>query len=90
MQLTARQSEMAARHLLAHLEEIPVLLKKQRWAELIAVAEFASRDAPAELAHTDPALYRLLRRQINEFRIRVWSCLDIGALRKLANRRIRR
>jgi hypothetical protein len=87
MPLTARQSEITARYLLAHPEEIPVLLKKKRWAELAAIAEFASQDAPQELAQTDPALYRLLRQQITEYRIRGWSCLDVKTLRKLANRR---
>jgi len=87
MHLTAGQCEMTARRLLAHLEEIPVLLKEQRRAELAALAEFASRYASPELAQTDPALYRLLRRQITEFRIRGWSCLDAKALRKLANRK---
>jgi hypothetical protein len=87
MHLTARQSEITARYLLAHLQEIPVFLKERRWAELAALAEFASRDASPELAQTDPALYRLLRQQITELRIRGWSCLDVKALRKLANKK---
>ena len=84
MPLTARQRELAARHLLAHLEEIPVYLKNRQWEELAAVVEFAEKDAPSSLTHTDPALYRMLRQQITEFRLRGWSCLSLKKLRALA------
>lgn len=84
MPLTARERELAARHLLAHPEEIPVYLKNRRWAELEAVVEFAAKDAPETLTHTDPALYRTLRQQITEFRLRGWSCLSLKKLSELA------
>ena len=84
MPLTARQSELTARHLLAHPEQIPVYLKQRRWDELAALVEFAERDAPKSLTHTDPALYRTLREQITEFRLRGWSCLSLEKLKELA------
>jgi hypothetical protein len=84
MALTARERELMARHLLAHPEEIPVYLKSKRWTELAALVEFARNDAPASLTHTDPALYRTLRQQITEFRLRGWSCLNLKKLKELA------
>jgi hypothetical protein len=83
MPLSPRQKELTARHLLAHPEEIAVCLKARQWRELAALVEFAARDAAPSLAHTDPALYRLLRRQITEFHLRGWSCLDLQKLREL-------
>ena len=82
--LTPRQKELIARHLLAHPEEIPMCLKARKWHELAALVEFARKDAAPALAHTDPSLYRLLRRQITEFHLRGWSCLDLKKLRELA------
>ena len=84
MSLTPRQRELAARHLLAHPEEIAVRLKGRKWHELAALVEFARKDASPALAQTDPALYRLLRRQITEFHLRGWSCLDLEKRRTLA------
>lgn len=84
MPLAARQRELTARHLLAHPEQIPVQLKQRRWQELAALVEFAEKDAPRSLTHTDPALYRMLRQQITEFRLRGWSYLDLKKLKKLA------
>lgn len=84
MPLTARQRELTARHLLAHPDEVPVYLKQRQWEEVAALVEFAARDAPLSLAHTDPALYRLLRQQITDFRLRGWSCLSLKALQHLA------
>jgi hypothetical protein len=84
MPLTARQSELTARHLLAHPEQIPVYLKHRKWAELAALVNFTTRDTSLGLAHTDPALYRLLRQQITEYHLRGWTCLNFQALQKLA------
>ena len=84
MALTSRQQELAARHLLAHPEQIAVYLKQQRWEELAALVEFAETDAPRSLTHTDPALYGMLRQQITEFRLRGWSCLNLKKLKELA------
>jgi hypothetical protein len=82
--LTPRQKELTARHLLAHPEEIAACLKARKWHELAALVGFAAKDAKPALAHTDPALYRLLRRQITEFHLRGWSCLSLAKLRELA------
>jgi len=84
MPLTARQRELTARYLLTHLEQIAVYLKERRWEELAAVVELAEQDAPRSLAHSDPALYRTLREQITEFRLRGWSCLNLKRLKQLA------
>jgi len=84
MPLTARQRELTARHLLAHPEQIPVCLKQRRWDELAALVQFAENDAPRSLTHTDPALYRMLRQQITDFRMRGWSCLSLKKLKELA------
>jgi len=82
--LTARQRELAARHLLAHPDQIALCLKQRKWEELAAVAEFAAEDVPRSLAHTDPALYRLLRQQITDFCLRGWCCLSPRKLQHLA------
>ena len=84
MPLGPREQALAARHLLAHPEEIPLCLKQHRWEELAALADFAARDAPQALAQTDPALYRALRQQITEYRIRGWAQLNPDKLRELA------
>ena len=84
MALTFRQRELTARHLLAHPEQIAVYLKQRRWEELAALVEFAENDAPRSMTHTDPALYRMLRQQITEFRLRGWSCLNLKKLKELA------
>jgi hypothetical protein len=47
-------------------------------------SEFAEKDAPPSLTNTDPALYRMLRQQITEFRLRGWSCLSLKKLKELA------
>jgi hypothetical protein len=84
MALNARERELAARYLLAHPEQIPISLKERKWRGLAALVEFAERDAPPSTAHADPALYRLLRRQITEYHLRGWSCLNLKKLRELA------
>ena len=84
MSQSARQKELQARYLLAHQDEIPVLLKEKRWAEVALVAEFAARDVPDDLAQTDPALYRLLRQQITEYRVHGWHLLNLEKLKQLA------
>ena len=84
--MTPRSRELAARHLLAHPDQIPVCLKQRQWDELAALVEFAAQDVPLSLAQTDPALYRVLREQITEFNLRGWSCLSRSALQALAGK----
>ncbi len=86
MPLTEREKELTARYLLAHPEDIPVYLRQRRWEELAAVVEYAKQDAPQSLTHTDPALYRMLRQQVTEFRSRGWDSLNLSQLRLLAQR----
>jgi hypothetical protein len=68
--MNAREEELIARALLADPEQVDVCLAQKRWAELAAVVRFARRDAPVQLAQTDPALYRQLREQITRFFLR--------------------
>ena len=82
--LASREKELIARHLLAHPEEIGVCLKARKWHELAALAEFVEKDVSPALAQTDPSLYRLLRRQVTEFHLRGWSCLNLIKLKELA------
>ena len=79
-------AQTALRHVrsVARQDEIPVYLKNRQWEELSALVEFANKDAPESLAHTDPALYRTLRHQITQYRLRGWSCLSLRRLRELA------
>lgn len=86
MSQSARQKELQARYLLAHQEMIPLLLKEKRWAEIAVVAEFAAKEVPDDLAQTDPALYRLLRQQITEYRIRGWHLLNLEKIKQLAGK----
>lgn len=65
--MTARDEELVARDLLEHPEKVGVYFQEKRWAELAALVRFARRDAPRELAQSDPALYRRLREQITRF-----------------------
>ena len=98
--MNAREAELTARALLADQSQIDVYLRQKRWAELAALVRFARRDAPAQLAPTDPALYRQLREQITRFfcaaatrsRSRNWKCwrateiiLDKSGWREIAS-----
>jgi hypothetical protein len=83
---SAREKELQARDLLAHQEKIPVLLKEKRWAEIAVLAEFAAKEVPSDLAQTDTALYRLLRHQITEYRIRGWHLLNLQKIKHLAGK----
>lgn len=82
--MTAREAELAARFLLANLDQIPVYIRERRWRELVAVVRFAEKDAPLSLIGTDNAQYRFLWAQITEFRIRGWRRLNLAKLEELA------
>lgn len=79
-----RNNELAARHLLANLDQIPVYIRDRRWRELAAVVRFAEKDAPLSLIGTDNAQYRYLRSKITEFRIAGWNKLNLEKLEALA------
>ena len=82
--MNAREAELTARALLADQSQIDVYLRQKRWAELAALVRFARRDAPAQLAQTDPALYRQLREQITRFFLRGGDTLSLKKLEALA------
>lgn len=81
--MNAREEELTARALLADPEQVDVCFREKRWAELAAVVRFARRDAPVQLAQTDPALYRLLREQITRFFLRGGDVLSLTKLESL-------
>ncbi len=82
--MNAREEEMTARALLADPEQIDICFHQKRWAELAALVRFARRDVPAQLAQTDPALYRQLREQITRFFLRGGDVLSLKKLEMLA------
>ena len=82
--MSAREEELIARALLADQDQIDVCWHQKRWAELAAVVRFARRDAPLELAQTDPALYRELRGQITRFFLRGDDAFSLKKLEALA------
>jgi len=82
--MNAREEELTVRALLADQEQIDVYLRQKRWAELAALVRFVRRDVPAQLAQTDPALYRQLREQITRFFLRGGDVLSLKQLEALA------
>jgi hypothetical protein len=68
--LGARERELRARHLVQHLDKVYELLAAKKWGELVPFAELVAADAPDDLIHTDPALYRTLRKAVTEARVR--------------------
>ena len=82
--MNAREEELIARALLADPAQVDVYLQQKRWAELAALVRFARRDAPVQLAQTDPALYRQLREQITRFFLRGGDVFSLKRLETLA------
>ncbi|MCU0772602.1 MAG: hypothetical protein MUE94_12665 [Verrucomicrobia bacterium] len=82
--MNAREEELIARELLANPDLVAVYWHQKRWAALAALARFAHRDVPVELAQTDPALYRMLREQITRFFLRGGDVLSPDKLEELA------
>ena len=80
--MSARNDELLARYFLANQDQIADLILQRNWRDLLTVAQYAAADAPASLTHTDSALYRTLRGQITEFRIK-WN-LNLKKLEELA------
>lgn len=81
--MNAREQELIARELLANPELVGVYWREKRWAALAALARYAQRDVPVELAQTDPALYRTLREQITRFFLRGGDVLSPEKLEAL-------
>ncbi len=82
--MNAREEELTARALLSDQSQIDVYLKQKRWVELAALVRFVRRDVSAELAQTDPALYRQLREQVTRFFLRGGDVLSLARLEALA------
>jgi hypothetical protein len=85
MAISHRNQELLARHLLANPTEISNLLVARKWDTLLILAKYAAKDVDESLARTDPALYRTLRAQITEFKIK-WR-FNIDELEQLANQK---
>ncbi len=82
--MNAREEELTARALLADPAQVNVYFQQKRWAELAALVRFARRDAPMDLAQTDPALYRQTREQITRFFLRGGDVFSLKRLEALA------
>ncbi len=82
--MNAREEELIARQLLAKQELIDIYLKEKRWAEVAALVRFTRREVPADLASTDPALYRTLREQITRFFLNGGAVFSLTRLEQLA------
>jgi hypothetical protein len=59
--MTPREQELTSREMLERPELLGIRLKEKHWADVAALVRYARHDVPAELAMTDPALYKTLR-----------------------------
>ena len=84
--MNAREEELTARALLADPQQVDICLREKRWAELAALVRFARRDVSAQLAQTDPALYRQLREQITRFFLRGGDVLSLEKLEAMTRK----
>ncbi len=82
--MNAREAELIAHGLLADPDQVDVYFRQKRWLELAALVRVARRDAPVQLAQTDPALYRQLREQITRFFLRGGDAFSLERLEALA------
>lgn len=57
------------------------MLRKRRWADLLAAAEIIHEDVDPNLAVTDPALYKALRDAVTKAHLCGYRCLDPHELR---------
>jgi hypothetical protein len=81
----SRNQELTARHILRYPEQLGIALKERRWADVVALIIFVSEsNSSHDLAMTDAALYRTLRRQITTFYLRGGGALNLEKLRSLA------
>lgn len=66
----ARNRRLDAWYLAQHPDRVLELLAARRWEQLIPFAQAIQEDVPRELAATDPALYRTLRKAFTEIHVR--------------------
>jgi hypothetical protein len=81
---SARETEIMATYLLKNLGEVARFLKGRRFEEVACFADYVKQDVPRELAHTDPSLFRTLRRAVAEAIVMGYGKLDGNHLRALA------
>ena len=81
--MTPREQELTAREMLERPELLGIRLKENRWADVAALVRYARHDVPAELAMTDPALYKTLRDQITRFYLRGGGAINLAKLERL-------
>jgi len=82
--MSPREQELIAREMLESPELLGIRLKEKRWADVAALVRYVRRDVPADLAMTDPALYKTLRDQITRFHLRGGGALNLAKLERLA------
>lgn len=82
--MTPREEELIAREMLERPELLGIRLQEKRWADVAALVRYVRHDVPADLAMTDPALYKTLRDQITFFHLRGGGALNLATLDQLA------
>jgi hypothetical protein len=82
--MDGRERHLTAIKLLLNLDDIANRWHQKRWADLEALIEFAQKDAPLDLAQTDPALFRSLRAAITEYYIRGYGQFNLSQIKKIA------
>ena len=83
--MTPREEELIAREILERPELLGIRLKEKRWADVAALVRYVRHDVPADLAMTDPALFKTLRDQITLFHLRGGGALNLAKLERLAS-----
>ena len=84
--LNGRERELTVIHLLTHPPAVGEYFVQQKWKELADLAEYVEKDVPRELAFTDPALFRTLRKAITELHCRGFGAMNAPFLRQLAGK----
>ncbi len=81
--MTPRGQELTAREMVKPPELLGIRLKEKRWADVAALVRYVRYDVPAELAMTDPALYKTLCDQITRFHLRGGGAINLAKLERL-------
>jgi hypothetical protein len=81
--LGARQRELETWELVQNPDQVFALLALKKWKELIPFADAVASDVPVQLAATDPAFYRTMRKALTEVHIR-GIALNANELRRLS------